>query len=49
MSELKQYQSHKQVWAMPMSRGEFKAHTVKKDLVGAAETSGYLVVYQSGA
>lgn len=49
MSELKQYQSHKLVWAMPMSLGEFKEHSGKKDLVGAPETAGYLVVYQKGA
>jgi len=45
MSELKQYQSHKLVWAAPMTLGEFKEHANKPDLIGDPGSEGYLVVY----
>lgn len=45
MSELKLYKCHKQVHAEPMSLGEFKIHSGKKDLIGDPAAEGYLVVY----
>lgn len=46
--KLKQYQCHKKVHATPMSLGEFKTHSGKKDLAGSPEAEGYLVVYSFG-
>jgi len=48
MSDLKHYQCHKKVHAKPMSLGEFKTHSGKKDLAGSPEAEGYLVVYDFG-
>lgn len=45
MSQLVEYQSHRRVWAEPMTLGEFKVHSGKVDLVGADDKPGYLVVY----
>jgi len=45
MSHLKLYQCHKKVHAEPMTLGEFKFHSGKKDLIGKDESEGYLVVY----
>ena len=48
MSDLKLYQCHKKVHATPMTLGEFKTHSGKKDLAGSPEAAGYLVVYNKG-
>lgn len=48
MSDIKLYQCHKQVHAKPMTLGEFKIHSGKKDLIGSDETEGYLVIYSQG-